>query len=67
MTALWSLMAARNPAVLVGAGFSASAGATAKPAMVVASLLVRDGTAAQPLGYLLGAIVFAVATAAALH
>lgn len=36
-------------------------------AMVVASLLVRDGESAQPIGYLFGAIVFAVATAGSLR
>jgi hypothetical protein len=35
--------------------------------MVVASLAVRDGGSAQPLGFLIGAITFAVCTAASLR
>lgn len=35
-------------------------------AMLAGSLAVRDGETAQPLGYLLGAITFAVCTAASL-
>lgn len=34
--------------------------------LVAASLVVRDGDSAQPLGYLFGAIAFAVSTAASL-
>jgi hypothetical protein len=34
--------------------------------MLVASLAVRDGEAAQPFGYLFGAIAFAVCTAASI-
>lgn len=36
-------------------------------AMAMASAAVRDGEAAQPLGYLFGAIAFAVCTAASLR
>lgn len=36
-------------------------------AMLLASLALRDGESARPLGYLLGAITFAVCTAASLH
>lgn len=36
-------------------------------AMAMASVSVRDGEAAQPFGYLLGAIAFAVCTAASLR
>jgi len=36
-------------------------------AMLAASLAVRDGVSAQPLGYLIGVIVFAVCTAASLR
>lgn len=36
-------------------------------AMLLASLMVRDGVSAQPLGYLMGGIAFAVCTAASLR
>lgn len=36
-------------------------------AMLAASLAVRNGESAQPLGYLIGAITFAVCTAASLR
>ena len=35
--------------------------------MLAGSLLVRDGEAVQPLGFLFGAIAFAVSTAASLR